>query len=290
MLPSFLHDFSRLCDAACARGWHEANGGNLSYLLADEDVVSLDAWSQEEAVLQDARARGDADAGIWHELSAPVPGLAGARILLTASGSHLRNLSHDLSTNAGVIELDDAGRAWRVVWGFAKGGRPSSELETHLAVYARAAQSFDDGSIPQVRVVYHAHCPHVIALSTVIPSSSYAWTRTLWRCMTEGIIVFPQGIAALPWMVPGSPELAEETGKALAAVPACVWAQHGLMARAAGFDEAFGLVETIEKSAGVYLEARAASGGDEPAYLVDDEQLRAICARYGLHPNEEFLQ
>lgn len=285
MQPGFLHDFARLCVVACERGWHEANGGNLSYLLADEDDAALSAWLRDEHGASQS-AQGDA----WHELSAPLSMLAGARVLVTASGSHLRNLSHDPSTNAGVIELDGSGASWRTVWGFADGGNPSSELETHLAVYARCARRPDGDSSTRIRVVYHAHCPHAIALSTVIPASSYAWTRTLWRCMTEGIIVFPQGIAALPWMVPGSPELASATSEALDLYPACVWAQHGIMARAAGFDEVFGLVETIEKCAGVYLEARAASGGDEPAYLVDDDQLRAICDRYGLQPNEGFLQ
>ena len=62
------------------------------------------------------------------------------------------------------------------------------------------------------------------------------------------------------------------------------------IARAASFDTAFGTIDTIEKSAGIYLRARAANGGNEPSHLVSDDQLRAICVRYGLHPDDDFLE
>lgn len=267
-----MQRFTRLCVDACMRGWHEANGGNLSYRLGEEDLVGL------ESAL--------APVGTWQPLAREVPDLAGQRFLMSASGAYLSNVAYDAPHCCGIIELNDVGDAWRTCWGFADGAMPSSELETHLAAYAVALQA-DDGAD---RVVYHAHCPHVIALSTLLEPSTYTWTRALWRCMTEGIIVFPQGIGVVPWMVPGSPELAAATCELMATHTACVWTQHGVMVRAESFDEAFGIVETVEKCAAIYLEARAANGGAEPSYLVSDEQLRAICARYDLRPNERFFE
>ena len=108
--------------------------------------------------------------------------------------------------------------------------------------------------------------------------------------MTEGIIVFPRGIGVVPWMVPGGSELARATRDLMDGHEACVWTQHGAIARAASFDTAFGTIDTIEKSAGIYLRARAANGGNEPSHLVSDDQLRAICVRYGLHPDDDFLE
>lgn len=102
--------------------------------------------------------------------------------------------------------------------------------------------------------------------------------------------MFPQGIGALPWMIPGTAELAQATSEAMKTQNACIWAQHGVIVRGSSFDEAFGIAETIEKCAGIYLEARAANGGNEPEHLVSDDDLRKICARYGLHPNEEFFE
>lgn len=270
--PDCLQRFTRLCVDACSCGWHEANGGNLSYRLDEADAAELESLLHPEDT--------------WHALKRPAPELAGERFLMSASGAYLSNVAYDAPRCCGVIELDSAGAAWRCCWGFEGEARPSSEFETHLAAYATALRAGDGAD----RVVYHAHCPHVITLSTLIEPDTRAWTRVLWRCMTEGIIVFPQGVGVVPWMVPGSPELALATCELMARHAACVWTQHGVMARAGSFDEAFGIIETIEKSAGIYLQARAANGGADPRYLVSDEQLRAICARYDLQPNEDFLE
>lgn len=269
--PPCLWGFVRLCTEASTRGWHEANGGNLSYRLTEEDLRMFAPLFECEDT--------------WHALKQPVPELAGMYFLMTASGAYLSSLANDGSRGCGVIELDADGRAWRVRWGFEDGAHPSSELETHLAAFAVALRAGDGAD----RVVYHAHCPHVIALSTLLEPQARMWTRALWRIMTEGIIVFPQGVGVLPWMVPGSPELATATCELMAHYTVCIWTQHGIMSRAASFEKAFGAIETVEKSAAIYLEARAANGGAEPPHLVSDDQLRAVCARYGLHPNEDFL-
>lgn len=267
----FMRSFVRMCDDACSRGWHEANGGNLSYRLTSEDVdASVSSFKQD---------------GPWSPLAHAVPELAREHVLISASGAFLGSMAQDTARRSGIIELDEAGKNWRVAWGFSEGARPSSELETHLSAYA-AGLAADDGSD---RVIYHAHAPHVIALSAVLEADTRTWTRALWKIMTEGIIVFPQGIGVIPWMVPGSEELAQRTCELMTTRVACVWAHHGIIARAAGFEEAFGVVETVEKSAGIYLEARAASGGAAPAHLVSDEQLRAICTRYDISPDEELL-
>lgn len=262
--------FVRLCEDAFAQGWHEANGGNLSYRMSAWDIVACgDDFCEGET---------------WHRLSRAYPALAGDHVIVTGSGKHLRNAALDSKATFGVIELDEQGAAWRRVWGL-EGGRPSSELETHLAAYEAAEHAGDGAS----RVIYHAHCPNVIALSTVLDADIRTWTRALWQCMTESIIVFPKGIGVIAWKVPGSSELASITCELMKTYKVCVWTQHGIMVRAADFDEAFGLAHTVEKSAGIYLQARAACGGVPPKHLVSDEQLRAVCARYGLEPNEAFL-
>ena len=260
----------RLCEDAFAQGWHEANGGNLSYRLDEEDIDACSASLSRE--------------GKWTPLEHPVPSLASAHILITGSGKYLRNAVLTPARTFGIVELDNTGASWRVVWGL-EGAKPSSELETHLATYETALQAGGGAD----RVVYHAHSPNIIALSTLLPADMRVWTRTLWKVMTEGIIVFPQGIGVLPWMIPGSPELAQATCELLKAHNVCVWTQHGVMVRAASFDEAFGLVHTVEKSAGIYLQARASCGGEEPSFLVSDEHLLAVCERYGIAPNEEYL-
>lgn len=268
MLPE---DFARFCTRAWGRGWHEANGGNLSCRILRKEA---DALGASLAGTQD-----------WHSLPAGFAELAGDLFLMTSSGSYLQNVEGDLEANAGIVEISDDGLSWRSCWGF-RDAAPSSELMTHLAAYAEGAES-DDGAD---RVVYHAHPPRVLALSATVPADTRIWTRVLWRSMTESIIMFPQGIAAVEWMVPGSTELARKTRELMSEFHVCVWAHHGVMVRAKSLDEAFGVVETLEKAADVYLTARGASGGNEPNHLVTDEQLQAICKRYGIEANESFLR
>lgn len=269
-LPAFMQRFACLCDEASLKGWHEANGGNLSYRLTAEDAASL------VPLLAGSRE--------WHRLDSALPELADELFLISASGAYLKNVSEDLLSTAGVVQVDSAGENWSVAWGF-DGTRPSSELLTHLAAYAEGIRSGDGAD----RVAYHAHPLNIIALSLVFPADSRRWTRTLWQCLTESIVVFPQGIAALEWMVPGSEELAARTRELMSVFKVCVWSHHGIMVRAKSLDDAFGMVDTVEKAAKAYLVARSACGGDEPVYLVSDEQLRAVCERYGLQPNDEFL-
>lgn len=269
-LPAFVQEFAMLCEDASAKGWHEANGGNLSYRLAPEDIAAF------EPRFEDAQS--------WQLSALALPSLAGEFFLISASGAYLKNAGSRTSGVAGIVQIDETGERYRIRWGFDD-GRPSSELLTHLAAYAEGAESADGAD----RVVYHAHPTHIIALSSVLPADSRRWTRTLWQCLTESIVVFPQGIAAIEWMVPGSPELAEKTRELMRDFKVCVWSHHGIIVRARSLDEVFGMVDTVEKAAEVYLAARSACGGDEPVYLVNDDQLRAVCARYGLTPNKEFL-
>lgn len=268
--PEFIQRFARLCDDAWKRGWHEGNGGNLSYRLAPDEVDEILSSSKPE--------------GEWKNLPQAFPELAEARILMTAAGSYLKNVESSPETAAGIVEIGPDADCYRVLWGF-EGGRPSSELVTHLAAYAEGIASGDDAD----RVIYHAHAPQILTLSTIIPADDRKWTRVLWRTMTETIIMIPEGLAVLEWMVPGSDELATKTREAMRDRHACIWEHHGIMVRASSFDDAFGMVETIEKAAGIYLAARSANGGEEPKHLVSDEQLRAVCSRYGIVPNEAFL-
>ncbi len=277
-LPACLAGFMRLCADGFAQGWHEANGGNLSYRMTPGDVDDF-----APAFLPEG-ARGPwrpiATRGVTYAL----PRLAGSHLIVTGSGRFLRNVPTDPSANAGVIQIDPAGAAWRLVWGLVGGGSPSSELVTHLRAYDARLAAGDD-----CRVVYHAHCPNVVALSTLIRPDARTWTRMLWRSMTECVIVFPEGLGVAPWMVPGSPELADATRDLLRTHRVVVWSLHGIIAVGTSFDEAFGAVHTVEKTAGLYLAARAANGGAEPPRMVTDAQLRAVCDRYALTINEDML-
>lgn len=278
----FIASMVRLCGDGWLMGWHERNAGNLSYRLTNEEA-------------DDCRRFADGEEACWISLEQPLPELAGQCVCVSGAGRCFRNAEAQPERTFGVLELSPDGSAYRILWGL-EGGRPTSESPTHLLAHAALVRacgcSAPDGKAAaraEGRVVYHAHCPNVITLSNILEPDSRVWTRALWQAMTEAILFFPEGVGVLPWMVPGGHEIALASEKVLEAFPACVWTQHGLFATGATFDDAFGLAHMIEKTAGIYLQGRAACGGCEPPFKVSDDQLRLICEESGVVPRLDFL-
>lgn len=270
---AFVKQFVRMCEDGWRQGWHERNGGNASYRMSPEDVQSCKGFFYDTP-------------SSWVPLTSPLINLAGEKFLVTAAGSFMRNVPLDPVSNIGIVELDDQGAAWRIVWGFKGNGVPTSELPSHLMVHAVRK----DVTIGADRVLYHAHPDNVVAMTGVLPADARMFTRALWKAMTECVIAVPKGVAALPWMVPGGTDIARATADAMIGRSACVWAQHGMFASASSFDEAFGIVHAVEKAAGVWLKAQAVTRarGAEPIEI-PDEGLRAIAATYNLPIDDSML-
>lgn len=271
----FMRDFTSLCSEGAQAGYHENNGGNASYLLSEEEVGSARPFFYDYA-------------SSWVSLKEPIPLLANSFVLVTRSGCYLKNVASDPAVNAGIVELDNAGASWRSVWGLKDGGRPTSELEAHLGCYQTARKA----SHASMRVLYHAHVASVAALSALLPPDAKTVTNALWRSLTESAIAFPAGVGALPWMVPGSLELAQATAQALSSYPACVWQLHGVFASGETPDSAFGLVQAIDKAATVYLQilqAQSTGAVDKAPFQLSTNDLRSIAAAYNLPLNEAFL-
>ncbi len=184
------------------------------------------------------------------------PALAGAVLAVTGAGRHFRTIDSNPSANIGLVEIDEAGSAYRVIWGLV-GGRPTSELASHVSIHAARMAATNNKS----RVVYHAHTPALVALSSVRSFSSRSLTRLLWKSITESVIMIPGGIGLLPWMVPSTVELAHATRAAASEHAVFVWSQHGACATGASFEEAFGIMHTAEKAARICLDVYAARAG-----------------------------
>lgn len=269
----FTKGFVRLCGDGWLQGWHERNGGNVTYRLTAEDVASCRSFFYDTP-------------GSWMPLDVPAPNLAGEFFMSTGAGKYFRNVMLDPASNIGIVEIDGAGNAWRVVWGFKGGGMPTSELPSHIAVHSVRKDVTKGAS----RVLYHAHPTNVIALTFVLPLDARTFSRALWKSMMECLIVFPQGVGVVPWTVPGGPEIAKLTAATMQSFDACVWAHHGLLCSGSDFDSAFGLMHTIEKAATIYAQARIMNGGSgDLPQVIPDEGLRDIASAYGVEANEEFL-
>ncbi len=113
-----------------------------------------------------------------------------------------------------------------------------------------------------------------------------AFTRTLWQMCTECIVVFPDGVNVLPWMLCGTNEIGQATAEKMATARLVVWSQHGIYGAGKDLDETFGLIETAEKAAEIYMTI---------AHLprintITDQQMWLLTDRFQIVPREGYLE
>lgn len=264
----FVQGFIRMADDGWLQGWHERNGGNLSYRVKPEEV------DEARQYLSD---------GEWSDIGTRVPELSGEFFVVTGSGKYFRNVSLNPEDSICMIEVDERGERYRIVWGMKNGGRPTSELPSHLMNH-EVKKRVTSG---RYRVVYHAHTTNLIALTFALPLKDEIFTRELWEMATECPVVFPNGIGVVPWMVPGGRNIAVATSKLMEKYDAAIWAHHGLFATGEDFDLTFGLAHTIEKSAEILV--KLLSIRPDKLQTIEPDQFRALAVDFGVTLPERFL-
>ena len=93
-------------------------------------------------------------------------------------------------------------------------------------------------------------------------------------------------VSYVDWRLPGSEELARATGRIMERRSMVLWQYHGIVAAGPDLDAAFGLIDTAEKAADIYLKV-AALGPVERR--LNREQLRALAQRFSVEPDPEIL-
>lgn len=266
-----ISGYIRMCNDGWLQGWHERNGGNLTYRMRAQEV-------------EQCRPFFKSIPGEWVKMGVQAENLSGAYFLSTGSGKFLRNVILEPQNNICILEINKAGDSWRIVWGLENGGKPTSEFPSHFMNHSVRKAATND----QCRVIYHAHTPSLIALTYVLPLTSRDFTRVLWQSATECPVVFPGGVGVVPWMVPGGADIAMATSELMKQYDAAVWAHHGLFCSGPDFDITFGLMHTIEKAADIYVRALSAGQGKIRQTITDDN-LRAIAKEFGVCLNADFL-
>ena len=263
-----INDFTRMCMDGFNQGWHERNGGNLSYRLKDEEVTEL-----EEDFSYDRE---------WHELGTEVPELKNLYFMVTGSGKYMRNMQLDPAANLCIIRLDETGTKYQIVWGLTDGGKPTSELPTHL-MNLEVLKRRDEN----IRVVYHCHPTNVIALTYVLPLNDRVFTREIFEMATECPVVFPKGIGVIPWLLCGGRLIGEATAEVMKTKDFAVWAHHGAFACGVDFDITFGLMHTVEKAAEVLVKVMSMT--DKKRQTIEPDDFRALNGPFNIKVNEECL-
>jgi len=250
------------CTNMYHQGWCERTGGDISAIIDPEEFGTL---------LPNKPLR-------LGELNFDASPLIGRYLVVTASGNYFRNVQYEPLENIGIIKIEDATH-YGVYWGLENGGVPTSELATHCLTHSVRLMVN-----PNHRILIHCHPTHTIAYTYVMPEDEGRLTRILWKMSAECILTFPEGVGYLPWMVNGGKEIGEATAAKAADYRAIIWGQHGIFSAGNNVDEAFGLIEAIEKASTIYMLTK-----DRLLNPISDENLKKLADSMGVIYNQKVF-
>lgn len=246
-------------------GWDERNGGNISYMLDENEVKQyLDLNNVIRTIPIDFDAAE----------------LVGKIFIVTGTGKYFKNVEFDPANNLGIIRIAKDGKTAELLWGYEDGGKFTSELPAHLMSHITRLKKD-----PDHRVVIHTHPTNTLAMTHVHELDDKKFTHTIWEMCTECIVVFPDGIGVLPWMVCGNNEIGIATAKKMEEYRLVVWGLHGIYGAGKDMDETFGLIETVEKAAQLYMLII----GHEHINTIRDEELEAVAEAFKIDYRKDFL-
>lgn len=256
----FVKEVQETTQIMWKRGWNELNGGNISYLLSSDEEKEVSSLQAKES----------------HEIGAAFPKLNGRYILVTGAGKFFRKVVENPKTCLALIRIIDDGTKYEILWGLEDGGKPTSELPTHLSCLA---EKITPENKDRSSVVIHCHPTNVIALTYKFGPDSEKFTDFINQMSTECLVVFPEGIAVLDWMVPGSFEIGEATRKQMADKNIVVWPYHGMFVHNETVERAFGIIETVEKAATIGVKVLSMGGAD---YTISEQNFKDLAKAFNL--------
>ena len=261
----FMVEMIRTATNMYDHGWDERNGGNISLML-DESAVK--EYLDTDQVLRTIPTGFVA------------PELDGKYFLVTGTGKYFKNVQYAPEVNLGLVRIREQGTQADLLWGYTDGGQFTSEFPAHMMSHVVRL-----GIDPANRVVMHCHPVNLLAMTFIHPLNEREFTRTLWQMCTECIVVFPEGVNVLPWMLCGTNEIGEATAEKMLTARLVVWSQHGIYGAGRDLDETFGLIETAEKAAEIYMKI---------AHLprvntITDDMMHQLEVRFGVKGREGYL-
>lgn len=245
-------------------GWDERNAGNVSYILDEYEVDMVKHVFHESD---------------HYQLQLDVEHMVNKYLLVTGSGKYFKNVKNNVEKNACIIKVTSK-NTYQIVWGLSKGERPTSELSTHLLAHQTRL-----GIDPKHKVIIHTHATYINQLSAIEPLNERELTRKIWKLNTENIIIIPEGMGIIPWEIPGNQIIGMHTAKKLETYRLVMWPLHGVVAAGETLDDAFGLIETVEKAAHMYISIKQLN----PLNEIQDKDLERLAEAFNVKANKDYL-
>ena len=261
----FMTEFCKTASNMYRLGWDERNGGNISYMLDEQEVAK---YLDLENIIRTIPIGFEAKP------------LADKIFLVTGTGKYFKNIEADPQNNLGIIRISKDGKTAELLWGYEDGGKFTSELPAHLMSHM-ARLSVDNEN----RVIMHSHPTHTLAMNFIHELDEKKLTHTLWEMCTECIVVFPDGVGVLPWMLCGTNSIGEATAEKMKEFRLVVWGMHGIYGTGKTLDETFGLIETVEKAAQIYMLTAHLPRKN----TIKDNEMKELAEYFGVNYRKDFL-
>ena len=218
-------------------GWAERNGGNITVNVTDyvdDEIRNMSAISEVKSI------------------GVTLPALKGCYFYCKGTGKRMRDLARWPMDNGSIIRILDDCASYVIIADNAV--MPTSELPSHLTVHAHLIES---GS--PYKATVHTHPIELVAMSHNPKFlGKDVLTKILWSMIPETKAFCPRGLGIVPYMLPSSVELADATIKAIDDnYDVVMWEKHGVFAVGEDVMEAFDMIDVLDKSAHIYIDAKS---------------------------------
>jgi rhamnulose-1-phosphate aldolase len=236
LLAKAVADVAEVAGYLWQKGWAERNGGNITINIT---------------VVIDDEIRRLKPIGDRIPIGRQLPFLKGTYFFCKGTNKRMRDLARRPMENGSVIRISDDCAHYEIIADHPV--KPTSELASHLSMH-----NYLIGKGSNYKAVLHTHPIDLVAM-THNPAflKKDVLTDLLWSMIPETRAFCPRGLGIIPYQMPSSFALADATLKELEEYDVVMWEKHGVCAVGENIMEAFDMVDTLSKSAQIYLTAKA---------------------------------
>ncbi|HNQ60194.1 MAG TPA: rhamnulose-1-phosphate aldolase [Bacteroidales bacterium] len=267
-LKPLLKEIAEVAYNVWAHGWAERNAGNISMNVTPH-IRTMDYISDKKQE--------------QHRLPFLFPNLSEQILLMSATGSRMRELAEFPHKYMMLLRISSDGDSYSIIplANHSFHLQPSSELLAHLAIHQ---QLIEEDSLNNT--LLHTHITEVIALNH-FPNlnEKNALNKVLLSMHPETILFLPEGAGFVPFLPPGSQELARKTLDEIKHHSVVIWEKHGVLSYGTSPANACDQLELIAKAARIYLMCRQASVSPSGLSI---QQLRQLKEKNDLPPHLPF--
>ena len=234
-IENLLDKFAEISEYIWQKSWAEKNAGNISVNITENVSFNL----PESNLIS------------TNNLNKIYSSLSNNTFLITAANTRMRDIAKSPKDNICLLQIDQSGKSFKCYSLSDKKNKlsPTSELPTHLSIHQMLIKTNS-----KEKVVVHTHLTEVIALTQSDKYCDEKRLNKLFLNINPEISSFiKKGIGFVPYLRPGSDELAEKTVEQLYYHDIIIWGKHGCISIGQNLDDAFDLIDVTAKLAKIYF-------------------------------------